>query len=119
MTNRVIHVDELASFPEAEYVARANRWKKLKASPFANPYVIDKDGDRLTVIERYRFHLMRRLSQSPEFVEQLIALRGKTLMCWCRYSHQERAIDNACHADVLVALLDRHTDDELRAMATS
>jgi len=52
----------------------------------------------------------RLLAQLPE-------LRGKALACWCRHDGEERTPDNACHGDVLVDLLDRYTDDELRAMA--
>lgn len=68
---------------DAKYVGRP--------SPFGNPFVIGKDGDRTTVIAKYREWLL----QQPELVAKVKAeLRGKALVCWCA--------PQACHADVLV-----------------
>jgi hypothetical protein len=41
-------------------------------------------------------------------------LRDKALACWCRHDGEERTHANACHGDVLVELLGRYSDDELR-----
>jgi hypothetical protein len=84
---------QLRADPRFVYVGRANRFQGLKASPFANPFLVSKDGtgpDREEAIAMYRAWLFAQ----PELVEQARReLRGKLLGCWC---HPE-----ACHADVL------------------
>lgn len=72
---------------------------------FGNPFRLLREGSRPLVIEQYRRHLLA----SPRLIRMLPQLRGKRLACWCR--------PRRCHADVLVELLDRHTDAELRGMA--
>jgi len=47
------------------------------------------------VVERYRDWILGR----PELLARLHELRGSVLACWCRF-------DEACHADVLIELVD-------------
>ena len=79
--------------PQFVYIGRAMPRQRLKASPFANPFKIDRDGDRDEVVRKYRTHL---LSQ-PDLLAQLKTLQGKTLVCWCS--------PEACHGDVIVEML--------------
>ena len=65
-----------------------------RGSVWGNPYVIGKDGDRETVIRKYREYL----HSSPSLMAKLPELKGKTLGCWCA--------PKACHGDVLVELLE-------------
>ena len=74
-----------------QYIGRSNaRAGIAHDSPYANPFIIGKDGDRFEVIAKYRAwlptqaHLMKRLPQ----------LKGRVLLCWCRP-------ESACHGDVL------------------
>jgi Domain of unknown function (DUF4326) len=63
-----------------------------RATPWGNLFVIGRDGDRATVIARYRDdHLPVR----PDLLARLDELRGKALGCRCA--------PLACHADVLAA----------------
>src|SRR2546422_436042 len=63
-----------------------------RATPWGNPFVLGRDGDRATVIARYRDdHLLTR----PDLLARLGELRGKALGCWCA--------PLACHADMLAA----------------
>jgi hypothetical protein len=49
-------------------------------SPFGNPFVIGRDGDRAAVIGRYRTWLLAQ----PALVERVRReLAGKVLGCWC------------------------------------
>jgi hypothetical protein len=69
-----------------------------KDSIWANPFKV-KDASRADVIAQYREYITARLEDSPELWEELEALRGKRLGCWCK--------PLACHADVLIELLEQ------------
>ena len=102
--NKVIHVDDMPNYPDAIYIGRAMPRKGLKASPFANPYRIGRDGNRETVIRKYAADLEDRLTRSSrqETLDALYDLIGRPLACWCRKDGEEPTPDNACHADVLI-----------------
>lgn len=69
-----------------------------RRTPWGNPFVIPEDGDRATVIGRYRDHL----SGQPSLLARLPELEGKALGCWCA--------PQPCHGDVLIEVLnDRST----------
>lgn len=69
--------------PTYVYTGRPSKW--------GNPYRIGPDGDRATVIARYRRYLWGR----KDLLAALPELTGKQLGCWCH--------PQACHADVLIA----------------
>jgi hypothetical protein len=69
------------------YIGRPSKW--------GNPFTIGRDGDRETVIEKYREWLLGQ----PELVEAARSeLRGKVLGCWCH--------PKPCHGDVLAEIAD-------------
>lgn len=120
MATRVVHVND--NIEGAVYIGRTNRRKGLAQSRLANMYRLnDVWGDRSACIAHYRSDLMYALTQMGSEAnhitcDDLIPLRGKPLACWCRHDGEERTKANACHGDVLIELLNRYTDDELRAM---
>lgn len=65
-----------------------------RGSPWGNPYVIGKDGDRAEVIAKYRKYAVMMLSENPHW---LYRLRGKDLVCFCA--------PLACHGDVLLEMI--------------
>ena len=65
-----------------------------RRSKWGNPYRMPQDGDRATVIAKYRDYILGE----PALLAALGDLRGKTLGCWCKPA--------ACHGDVLVDLCD-------------
>ena len=67
----------------------------MRGTPFGNPFVIGRDGDRAEVIRRYRAWLWARLRADPVFRGQVRALHGRDLVCCCA--------PLACHGDVLAA----------------
>jgi hypothetical protein len=69
------------------YIGRPSKW--------GNPFVVGRDGDRETVIEKYRTWIMGQ----DELLAELHELRGKRLGCWCA--------PQACHGDVLAELANR------------
>lgn len=64
------------------YIGRPSKW--------GNPFHISRDGDRATVIAKFKAYL---LSQ-PALLEQLASLDGKRLGCFC--------YPNSCHGDAIV-----------------
>ena len=69
--------------PDVVYIGRPTRW--------GNPFKIGRDGDRATVIDKYR-----RWITSMGLEKDLHELVGKRLACWCA--------PLPCHGDVLAEL---------------
>jgi hypothetical protein len=61
-----------------------------RATPWGNPFVIGRDGDRAAMIAAYRD---RYLPARPDLLARVGELRGRALGCWCA--------PLACHGDVL------------------
>jgi Domain of unknown function (DUF4326) len=74
------------------YIGRANPRSGLKASIWANPFVIGKDGTREEVMAKYRAWLPTQ----ADLIARLPELKSKVLGCWCA--------PEACHGDILSEL---------------
>jgi hypothetical protein len=61
---------------------------------WGNPFRIGPDGDRATVIQKYRAWILTQ----PELLAALPELRNKVLGCWCK--------PLPCHGDILIELLE-------------
>jgi len=76
-----------------------------RGSPFGNPYTHlrgatraeFKVASREEAIERYREYFLNRVEHDPVFREQVLALRGKRLGCYCK--------PLPCHGDIIVGWL--------------
>jgi hypothetical protein len=77
--------------PFDEYIGRG--------SIFGNPYRIGRDGSREEVIELYAIHFLYKMVNDPEFKRRVLALKGKTLGCFCK--------PNSCHGDIIVDYLEK------------
>ena len=51
-----------------------------RGTPWGNPFLLDDDGDRDTVITSYRDHY---LPHKPSLINKLPTLKGRALGCWC------------------------------------
>ena len=71
------------------YIGRPSKW--------GNPFVIGKDGDRASVIQKYEEWLLT----NQELMASLHELKGKVLGCWCS--------PLPCHGDVLVRLANKES----------
>ena len=60
-----------------------------RGSPWGNPFVIGRDGDRDTVCDRFEAETLPALDLEP--------LRGKDLVCWCKPAR--------CHGDSILSAL--------------
>lgn len=101
------NLKEWVSDPQNVYVGRAGivfveenglkeRFPKV-ASPFCNPFKVGKDGTLEEVVAKFRAYMVNRLDKEPVLVQQLLALEGKRLGCWCK--------PQSCHGDVLLDLI--------------
>jgi len=68
-----------------------------RGSPFGNPFSITKKESREKVIEKYRTWFYNKL-EDLTFKEKVLALKGKTLGCYCK--------PQACHGDIIKEYLD-------------
>ena len=85
-----------------EYIGRAGivfvngeRFPK-KASEWANPFKVKKEGRDICLIE-YEAYLREKLTR-PELLEKFKKLKGMNLGCWCK--------PEACHGDVIFRLIE-------------
>ena len=87
----------------AAYIARP--------SPLGNPYAIGPDGDRDTVIERYRGWLAARIAErDPVVCTALLGISpGAPLSCHCAPTR--------CHGEVIAEALDGGAQERLRDRA--
>lgn len=71
--------------PDAVYIGRG--------SPYGNPFVIGKDGDRDEVCNKYEQYLL----SNPQLLQAVKTnLRGRDVVCFCA--------PKRCHGDTLVRL---------------
>jgi hypothetical protein len=77
-----------------------------RSTPYGNPYPITAELSRADSLFAYRRWLWRRLRAEPDYLEPL---RGKRLACWC--------VPLACHAEVILALLDLGPSPDRLALA--
>ena len=78
-----------------------------RATPWGNPFVLGRDGDRETVIAKYRDNYLPFM---PGLLGRLGELRGKALGCWCA--------PEGCHADVLITEARRFRDVQVARRAS-
>lgn len=73
------------------YIGRPSKW--------GNPFKIGRDGNRETVIDRYRGYLVSKVNEGSITLSDLAGLSGKRLGCYCA--------PEPCHGDVLADLADQ------------
>lgn len=79
-------VVKVGSDVNAVYIGRGSVW--------GNPFLLGVDGDRKTVIAKFREYAIWRLSREPNWLEPL---SGKDLACYCA--------PNVCHGDMILWLM--------------
>ena len=72
-----------------QFIGRPTIW--------GNPFKIGRDGDRETVIKKYKVHFLRKIETDKTFRSRTLRLRGKELVCYCK--------PLACHGDVIAEFL--------------
>ena len=67
-----------------------------RGTPWGNPFVLGRDGDRDEVCDRFESEVLPTLD--------VAALRGKDLICWCAPLR--------CHADALLREANKDTNHD-------
>ena len=91
------------------YIGRQRRWPEpLKRSFWANPYKLEGHGGKYTLEESlYLYEL--RVRSSPQMLESLHEVEGKTLACWCAPKDGTSLVlgdPEVCHGQVLLRLVE-------------
>ena len=81
--------------PYDVYIGRAG---KGKDGYFGNPFPMFHENGRNIVILKYENWFKERIKSDPEFKAKVLALKGKTLGCFCK--------PKACHGDVIAKWVD-------------
>lgn len=97
------NLKEWCQDPKNVYIGRAGivfidgeRYPK-KASPFANPFKVGKDGTIDEVLSKYRSYIMDKIKRGEVSLKDI---ERKTMGCWCKIKG-----DEPCHGDILLSLL--------------
>jgi hypothetical protein len=88
------------------YIGRANKWRGLPGSKWANPFPMVNEEDRRRVLDAYRAHILN----TPALYDALEELDGLTLACWCA--------PKKCHGDILIELLEKKRLDKANTSVT-
>lgn len=76
-----------------------------KSSIWANPFKLTKDGNASKVVDRFYEYMKAKLETDPKLVDQLLALSGKNIGCWCvKCPTSSTEPPLACHGQSIVRL---------------
>lgn len=89
----VLNLRRIAGDTSAEALLERGMVRVDRATKWGNRFRIPRDGTRAQVIERYRRDLWRRIRAGELDLDELAALDGRDLACWCA--------PLPCHAEVL------------------
>jgi hypothetical protein len=98
INNYGITIVNLRNKPAPEYdlyMGRANKWRNLPGSKWANPFFMKNEGMREEVFRKYKEYVKKR----PDLIAALPELMGKRLACWC-YPPKK------CHVMALVEIME-------------
>ena len=85
------------------YIGRARHRRHAgQDGIFGNPYALTREADRAAVLEKFRGYFLERVRIDADFRRRILALRGKTLGCFCA--------PKPCHGDVIAAWVDAQPD---------
>lgn len=99
MVGRVVNIKRVGHRGYDVYIGRP--------SPFGNPYSHLPNAEELGLIQtrtrreavrRYETWIRAQIKRDDQFVDDLIALEGKVLGCWCK--------PEACHGDVILKAIE-------------
>jgi hypothetical protein len=69
-----------------------------KPGPFGNPFWVNDESGRAEAISNFEAWFLDRVARDLVFRDKVLALKGKTLGCFCK--------PKPCHGDVIQKWLD-------------
>jgi len=88
-----------------------------KASIWANPFKIGRDGKREAVMTKFEQYLRDLLEKNPSMKDELLKLQGKNIGCWCVDSPTKECDDDSklvCHGQLLIRIMKEIYDEKHR-----
>lgn len=76
------------------YIGRAGHGKD---GYFGNPFTLEHESERVTILIRYEQYFYERIEKDSEFKRRVHELRGKKLGCFCK--------PRLCHGDIIADYL--------------
>ena len=107
-----LRTDTMPANERHVYVGRANNYRRLKASPLANPYHLTGSESRSLVLMRYEQWLAVARQREPQRIElhrltELARTGDVHLYCWCA--------PELCHADIIREAISRQLQEASNA----
>lgn len=76
------------------YIGRAG---KGQDGYFGNPFPLKPGEEKGSTLIKYKEYFLNRINTDPEFKSKILALKDKTLGCFCK--------PHACHGDIIIKYL--------------
>lgn len=102
---KVIHIREAPpgwANGDFVYIGRAG---KGHDGFFGNPFILKPQEARGKTLEDYKKYFDQRLKTDVHFMDRVLVLRGKTLVCFCRPKDGFQG-KLMCHGQVIAGYLD-------------
>lgn len=71
-------------------------------SEFANPFKINKNMTRDTILDKYEIYIKNKIKNDENLKKKLMRLKNKNLGCWCK--------PEKCHGDILINIINELTN---------
>jgi len=122
---RIVHVNDPLfdrDNPNCVYIGRAVPRRGFCKSRWSNRFRIGIGADRDTVLDWYRCEMLTRCTrrrsdgkltaEARRLRKAIVALRGKTLGCWCTEIGKLLTIDDPliCHGQILAQLAEEYAN---------
>lgn len=82
-----------------QYIGRAGRGQD---GYFGNPFVLQPGQPRGSTLDSYKTYFYEKLATNPIFKARILALKDKTLGCFCK--------PHTCHGDIIAEYLNNLPD---------
>lgn len=80
-----------------------------KSSIWANPFKISTDSKAPIVVNKFYDYMKNKLEKDPSLVDQLLALSGKNIGCWCvKAPTSSTEPPLVCHGQSIVRLFQEY-----------
>ena len=91
-------------FEDTVYIGGEADFYDYEHSVHANPYSVNEQTGR-EAQEKYKTHFYRKILEDEEYLEDVLDLKGKTLLSWMYPQHD--------HGEIIIKFLRNHEDEDV------